>query len=45
MNNKKYQTPQADFVKFSTEDIMSLSINFSNLSTVEDNIDLDAMLL
>jgi len=44
MNNKNYQTPQAEFVKFSTEDIMSLSINAINETVLEDNIDISDLL-
>ncbi len=45
MNNKTYQTPLAEIVTFSTEDIMSLSLNATNEGIAEDSININDLLI
>ena len=40
MNNKTYITPQAEFEKFATEDIMVLSLNATNEASLEESINI-----
>lgn len=44
MKNKTYEKPQIETVIFATEDIMSLSLNFTNDVAVEDSVNIKDLL-